>query len=134
MYNRRSNVKEDTSHVSRYSLINRQSERDRRCLRKLEELSQSVRRTSFNNNKVKRRYILSVSPSVLKVWVKYTDYGNEQSSIESKEDYFICPDIPLINRQSKRDRRCLRKLEVLSQSVWRTSFNNNVVKERIYFR
>ena len=33
-----------------------------------------------------RMYILSVSPSVLKVWVKYTDYGNEQSSIESEED------------------------------------------------
>ena len=32
-------IKEDTIHVSRYSLINRQSERDRRCLRKLEELS-----------------------------------------------------------------------------------------------
>ena len=28
-----------------------------------------------------RMYILSVSPSVLKVWVKYTDYGNVQSSI-----------------------------------------------------
>ena len=46
-------IKEETIHLSRYSLINRQSERDRRCLRKLEELSQSVWRTSFNNNKVK---------------------------------------------------------------------------------
>ena len=57
--------KEDTIHLSSYSLINRQSRRDR-CLRKLELLSQSVRRTSFNDDKVKT-YILSVSPSVLKV-------------------------------------------------------------------
>ena len=79
-------------------------------------------------------YILSVSPSVLKVWVKYTDYGNEQPSIESKEDTVHLFRYPLINRQSKRDRRYLRKLEELSWYVSRTSFNNNKVKERIYFR
>ena len=35
MNNRWSNLKEDTIHVSRYSLINRQSERDRKCLKKI---------------------------------------------------------------------------------------------------
>ena len=46
--------------------------------------------------------------------MKYTDYGNEQPSIESKEDTIDLSRYPLINRQSKRDRRCLRKLEDLS--------------------
>ena len=105
---------EDISHLSRYPLINRQSKRDRRCLRKLEVLSQSIWQTSFNNIKVKERIYLSVSPSVLKVWVKYTDYGNEQSSIESEEETIHLSRYSLINRQSKRDRRCLRKLEELS--------------------
>ena len=66
--------------------------------------------------------------------MKYTDYGNEQPSIESKEDTIHLSSYFLIKRQSRRDRRCLRKLEVLSQSIRRTSFNNNKVKERIYFR
>ena len=39
---------------------------------------------------------------------------NEQSSIESKEDTIHLSRYTLINRPSKRDRRCLRKLEVLS--------------------
>ena len=127
--------KEETIHLSRCSLLNRQSKRDRRCLRKLEVLSQSVWRTSFNNNvKWKNVYTFGKSKCLQKCAVKYTDYGNEQSSIESKEDTIHLSRYPLINRQSKRDRRCLRKFEELSWYVSRTSFNNNNVKEGIYFR
>ena len=59
-------------------------------------------------------YILYVSRSVLKEWVENSDNGNEQPSIESKEDTIHVSRYSLINRQSKRDRRCLRKLEELS--------------------
>ena len=46
--------------------------------------------------------------------MKYTDYGNEQPSIESEEETINWSRYSLRNRQSKRDRRCLRKLEELS--------------------
>ena len=68
-------------------------------------------------------YILSVWRSVLKEAVKYTDYGNEQSLIKSEKDTIHVSRYYLINRQSERDRRCLRKLEELSWYVSRTSFN-----------
>ena len=46
--------------------------------------------------------------------MKYTDYGNEQSLIKSEKDTIHVSRYSLINRQSERDRRCLRKLEELS--------------------
>ena len=134
--NEQSSIKseEDTINWSRYSLRNRQSMRDRRCLRKLEELSQSVRRTSFNNKKVKEcMYFRWVQVSYKCEWnIQIMGMSNRRSNL--RKTLFICPVIFLIKRQSRRDRRCLRKFEVLSQSVRRTSFNNNKVKDRIYFR
>ena len=82
-----------------------------------------------------RMYILSVSTSVLKVWVKYTNYGNEQPSIESKEDTVHLFRYPLINRQSKRDRRYLKKIRrvIMIMSVGHHSITIKW-KIRIYFR
>ena len=53
-------------------------------------------------------------PKCLKSVSEISDYGNEQSSIESNEDTIHLSRYSLINRQSKRDRRCLRKVEELS--------------------
>ena len=50
----------------------------------------------------------------LKSVSEISDYGNEQSSIESNEDTIHLSRYTLINRQSERDRRCLRIVEELS--------------------